>query len=129
MDAESLTDVLPLVAPLVVVQIGLILAGLLDLRQRKMTRGPRWAWVLIVLFVGLIGPTIYFLYGREAEHNVRKIHSATTMLFVCTSRHAILPNIPGIMHNTQSTGNEQLPIQYILRHQRVISRDSFMYTN
>jgi hypothetical protein len=67
MDAESLTDVLPLVAPLVVVQIGLILAGLLDLRQRKMTRGPRWAWVLIVLFVGLIGPTIYFLYGREAE--------------------------------------------------------------
>jgi hypothetical protein len=67
MDAESLTDVLPLVAPLVVVQIGLILAGLLDLRQRKKTRGPRWAWVLIVLFVGLIGPTIYFLYGREAE--------------------------------------------------------------
>lgn len=67
MDARSFNDVLPLVAPLVVVQIGLMIAALLDFRQRKKTRGPRWAWVVIILFVSLIGPAIYFLYGREAE--------------------------------------------------------------
>jgi hypothetical protein len=66
MDTQILAEVLPLVAPLVLVQFGLMIAGLLDLQQRSSTRGPRWLWLVLILFVGLVGPTMYFLYGRES---------------------------------------------------------------
>ncbi|HKZ54603.1 MAG TPA: PLD nuclease N-terminal domain-containing protein [Anaerolineales bacterium] len=65
MDTEQLLRLLPLIAPLVVIQLGLMLAGLLDLRRRERTRGPKWLWALIVVFFGILGPVIYFLVGRE----------------------------------------------------------------
>ena len=65
MDTEQLARLLPLIAPLVVIQLGLLLAGLLGLRRRERTRGPKWLWALIIIFFGIFGPVIYFLVGRE----------------------------------------------------------------
>jgi hypothetical protein len=56
-----------LLLPLIVLQIGLMVAALLDLVRRPATRGPRWAWVLVILFVNTIGPIVYFLAGRRDE--------------------------------------------------------------
>lgn len=65
MNGATLSEVLPLVAPLVLVQIAMMIAALLDLRHRASTRGPRWAWALVVIFISLLGPALYFLFGRE----------------------------------------------------------------
>lgn len=62
---QELTPYIPLLIPLVIIQLVLIAAALLDLRKQRATRGPRWMWVLIILFVNLIGPIIYFVLGRE----------------------------------------------------------------
>jgi hypothetical protein len=48
-----------------IIQLGLMVAALLDLVKREQTRGPKWMWVVIIIFVNLIGPIIYFLLGRE----------------------------------------------------------------
>jgi hypothetical protein len=62
---EEIGPLLPFLIPVLVIQLGLVAAALLDLVKRERTRGPKWMWVLIILFVNLIGPIIYFLVGRE----------------------------------------------------------------
>lgn len=49
-----------------VVQVGLMLAALLDIRRRpaKQIRGPKGAWVA-ASFVNTIGPLAYFVFGRK----------------------------------------------------------------
>ncbi|MCA9898091.1 MAG: PLDc_N domain-containing protein [Anaerolineales bacterium] len=62
---EFITNNLPLLIPIFLIQLALIVFALLDLARRENTRGPKWVWVLVILFVNFIGPIIYFLVGRE----------------------------------------------------------------
>ena len=62
---EVLTEYLPLLIPILIIQLVLIIFALTDLVRREQTRGPKWVWVLVILFVNMIGPIAYFLLGRE----------------------------------------------------------------
>jgi hypothetical protein len=62
---EEIRPLIPFLIPVLLIQLGLMIAALLDLVKREKTRGPKWLWILIILFVNLIGPIIYFLVGRE----------------------------------------------------------------
>lgn len=62
---EELRELIPLLIPIVILQLILIVVALLDLSRRAQTRGPKWVWVLVILFVNLIGPIVYFAIGRE----------------------------------------------------------------
>lgn len=64
---DQIMKLLPLLIPLFLVQLGLMIAGILDLVKREKTKGPKWMWVIIIVFVNLIGPIIYFVVGREEE--------------------------------------------------------------
>ncbi len=64
---ETLQEYLPLVIPLILIQLALMVLALADLWRRKKTRGPKWLWVLIIIFGELIGPIVYFVIGREEE--------------------------------------------------------------
>lgn len=64
---DQVMKYLPLLIPLVVIQLGLMIAALIDLYKREATRGPKWMWVVIVIFVNMIGPIVYFVVGREEE--------------------------------------------------------------
>ena len=64
---DDLMQYLPLIVPLLLIQLGLIAAALLDMRKRPATRGPRWLWIIIIVFVNTIGPIAYFVAGREDE--------------------------------------------------------------
>jgi len=67
MDTDELLRLLPLLAPLLLIQLALIAAGLIDLARRERTRGPKWAWALVIVLFSMIGPIVYFLFGREEE--------------------------------------------------------------
>jgi len=54
-----------LIAPLFIIQIVLMIIALIDIRRIHATNGPKWAWVLVVIFVNTIGPIIYFIFGRK----------------------------------------------------------------
>jgi hypothetical protein len=63
----STTQVIALLIPLVLIQLGLIVAALYDLEkeERRVRGGSKLVWVLIIVFVNLIGPIVYFAVGRE----------------------------------------------------------------
>jgi hypothetical protein len=66
--AELKTEqIIALLAPIVVIQLGLMIAALYDLErdERRVRGGNKIVWVLIILFVNIVGPIIYFVAGRE----------------------------------------------------------------
>jgi hypothetical protein len=67
MRTEDVLRLLPLLIPLLVIQVGLIVVALLDLARREHTRGPKWAWVLVIVLLEMLGPVVYFVFGRREE--------------------------------------------------------------
>jgi hypothetical protein len=64
---DKIQEYLPLLVPLLLVQMVLIIAALVDVLRREKTRGPKWLWILIIIFGELIGPIGYFVIGREEQ--------------------------------------------------------------
>jgi hypothetical protein len=62
---EKIMQLLPLLIPLFLIQLTLMTVALIDLSKREKTRGPKWMWIVIVVFVNMIGPIVYFVVGRE----------------------------------------------------------------
>jgi hypothetical protein len=60
-------QMLPMLIPVIAIQLILLVVALLDLRGRAATRGPKWMWALIILFIQIIGPIAYFVAGRRDE--------------------------------------------------------------
>jgi|GEM_PF-294261 len=64
---EQIRQLLPFLIPILLLEAVLIVVALIDLARRERTRGPKWLWVLVILFVSLLGPIIYFAVGRQEE--------------------------------------------------------------
>lgn len=62
---DNLSELIPFLIPIILLQIGLIVIALKDLIGRERTNGPKWAWALIIVFFNIFGPIIYLLVGRE----------------------------------------------------------------
>ncbi|HEX6656261.1 MAG TPA: PLD nuclease N-terminal domain-containing protein [Candidatus Limnocylindria bacterium] len=60
-------DVILLLLPLIVLQVVLLVVALIDLtRPTRRVRGDsKVVWALIIIFISLLGPLLYFLIGRE----------------------------------------------------------------
>lgn len=53
--------------PILVIQFGLLVFALYDLTRptRRVKGDSKVIWALIIIFINLIGPILYFLVGRE----------------------------------------------------------------
>jgi hypothetical protein len=58
---------LPLLIPVVLIELTLLVIALLDLLRRQKTRGPKWLWLVVILFIQIIGPIAYLFAGRVEE--------------------------------------------------------------
>jgi hypothetical protein len=60
-------QLLAIIVPLAVLQLGLLIWALIDLtRDERRVRGDsKVVWALIIIFIGIFGPLLYFLVGRE----------------------------------------------------------------
>jgi hypothetical protein len=60
-------ELLPIIVPLLVLDLILMSIALVDLfrREPERVRGPKWVWALVSIIVGTIGPIIYFVIGRK----------------------------------------------------------------
>ena len=66
--APLTTDqIIALLAPIVIIQLGLMVVALHDLEgeDRRVRGGSKLVWALIIVFVNVIGPIIYLVAGRE----------------------------------------------------------------
>ena len=64
---DTLRQLLPFLIPIILLQLLLIVIALLDLARRPKVNGPKWLWVVLILFINFIGPIAYFLVGRQEE--------------------------------------------------------------
>lgn len=64
---DALLEHLPLIVPLVIVQLLLMIIAVIDLIRIEKTNGPKWVWTLVVVLVNLIGPILYFIFGRRND--------------------------------------------------------------
>lgn len=66
---EEIASLLPIIIPLVVIQLGLMIWALYDMTRpgRTVRGGSKVVWALIVILINLIGPVLYFLIGRQEE--------------------------------------------------------------
>ncbi len=62
---EAIRPYIPMLVPLVILDLGLRLFAFLDVLKRERVKGTKLMWALIVLLVGFIGPILYFVLGRE----------------------------------------------------------------
>lgn len=68
-DTDALLKYLPLLVPIMLIEMGLLIFALLDLLKRpeEQLKGSKTMWLLIVVLVNIIGPIIYFALGRKDE--------------------------------------------------------------
>jgi len=64
---EKILQYLPYLIPVVVIELILLVSALLDWLKRPVLRGNRWVWLVVILFVNLFGPIIYFLFARKDD--------------------------------------------------------------
>ena len=62
---ESLSQYLPFLVPVVLLDLTLKVIALVDLVRREQASAPKWVWALVILFVNLFGPILYFVLGRR----------------------------------------------------------------
>ena len=63
----STGQILALLAPILVIQLGLMIAALYDLEksERTVRGGSKLVWVLVIVFLNIVGPIVYFVAGRD----------------------------------------------------------------
>jgi len=59
--------VLALIIPLIVIQLAMMILAVVDLLRddRAVRGGSKAVWAVIIVFVNLVGPILYFIVGRE----------------------------------------------------------------
>jgi len=73
MTTKEILNILLLLSPVFLIQVGMSIYALIDLARRTKTRGPRWAWALGLIMTafgipsGIIVSGVYLAWGRHAE--------------------------------------------------------------
>lgn len=53
--------------PVIIIQLILLIIALVDCLRIEKTNGPKWVWILVILFINIIGPIVYFVVGRRNQ--------------------------------------------------------------
>ncbi|WP_391570586.1 PLD nuclease N-terminal domain-containing protein [Cohnella sp.] len=62
MDKAQLIQIL---IPVAVIQVILMTTALVFLFRSHTIRGNKWMWVAIIVFVNILGPILFFAFGRK----------------------------------------------------------------
>jgi hypothetical protein len=69
-DMNQLTNILPIIIPLFVLDLILVLTAILSIvrkDEKELRFNNKLIWILIVVFINLIGPIIYFILGSKDD--------------------------------------------------------------
>jgi len=53
------------IIPLIVIELILLIVALVDCIRAEQTNGPKWLWIIIIIFIEILGPVFYFVFGRK----------------------------------------------------------------
>lgn len=52
-------------APILALQVILMVIALTSCIREERVNGPKWLWILIIIFGNIIGSVLYFVFGRR----------------------------------------------------------------
>lgn len=65
---QQIIEYLPFLIPIVIIEWALAITALVHvLRHPNYRFGNKTVWILIVLLIQIIGPIVYFVFGRGEE--------------------------------------------------------------
>lgn len=65
---ENLMEYLPLLLPVIILNLILVITALVHIIKHPNYKiGNKAIWILLVLFISIIGPILYFTIGRGDE--------------------------------------------------------------
>ncbi|MCC0633058.1 PLD nuclease N-terminal domain-containing protein [Clostridioides sp. ZZV15-6388] len=65
---ENLMEYLPLLLPVIILNLILVITALIHIIKHPNYKiGNKTIWILLVLFISIIGPILYFTIGRGDE--------------------------------------------------------------
>ncbi|WP_430787155.1 PLD nuclease N-terminal domain-containing protein [Virgibacillus flavescens] len=56
-----------IIAPIIVLQLILMAAAITSCVRQEATNGPKWLWILVIIFINILGPILYFVVGRKND--------------------------------------------------------------
>lgn len=66
LDSAEIIKLLPLLIPVALIELGLLVWALLDIiRRERVKGGNKVVWILVVVLFNIVGPIVYFIFGRE----------------------------------------------------------------
>ncbi len=91
----TVTQILVIVIPIVLIQVGLLVLAAHDLlREDRRVRGDnKVVWALVIVFVSILGPLVYFFVGRDES---RGGGSGPTIVDASGAISEILASWPGV---------------------------------
>lgn len=64
----EIMDYLPIIIPLLLLQLILMVTALLHLiKNERLDQNNKIIWALVIIFLNLIGPILYLLFGRKED--------------------------------------------------------------
>lgn len=68
MNLEMILEYLPVLLPIIIIEWILAITALVHVIRHPHYRfGNKVVWILVVLFIQIIGPVVYFAFGRGEE--------------------------------------------------------------
>ena len=64
---EEMISMLPIIAPLILIQFLLMIVALISLLKTDQTNGHKALWAVLIVFLGYIGPILFFIIGRRQD--------------------------------------------------------------
>ena len=65
-EIDFILELLPLLIPLMVLQLALMIIAIVDLVKRERVTGDnKVVWALVIVLVNIFGPIIYLVFGRR----------------------------------------------------------------
>jgi hypothetical protein len=65
---QQIIEYLPFLIPIIIIELALALTALVHvLRHPNYRFGNKVIWIIIVLCIQIVGPIIYFVFGRGEE--------------------------------------------------------------
>ena len=66
-EGMAVSEIIKLLAPIIILEVGLVIFCLYRLTKDRVRFLPKWAWALIIIFIQLIGGISFLLIGRERD--------------------------------------------------------------
>jgi hypothetical protein len=64
---STILSMLPFFIPLLIIEYGLMIFALVQVARNEVAYLPKWAWILIIVLFGIIGPIVFLIIGKKKE--------------------------------------------------------------